>query len=124
MGKFESKRKSRESLDKLDPTVTSYPLGLTYSHPNGNVAPGTHLIPVSNSVEPSGRCDKLERLIYQLASDPRPPIDLAEVVARCIQRSEYGDSSEVADLMSSPVVEPYGTTFFKLAVILPVGTHD
>ncbi|EJK60674.1 hypothetical protein THAOC_18932, partial [Thalassiosira oceanica] len=123
MGKFESKRKSRESLDKLDPTVTSYPLGLT-SHPNGNVAPGTHLIPVSDSVEPSGQRDKLERLIYQLASDPRPPIDLAEVVARCIQRSEHGDSSEVADLMSSPVVEPYGTTFFKLAVILPVGTHD
>ena len=124
MGKFESKRKSRESLDKLDPTMTSYPLDLAYSRPNGDVAPGTHLIPVSDSMKSSRRHDKLERLIYQLASDPRPPIDLAEIVARCIKRSEYEVSSEVADLMSSPVVEPYGTTFFKLAVILPVGDHD
>ena len=123
MGKFESKRRSRESLGKLDPTTTSYPLDLAYSHPDGDVAPSTHLIPVSDSVEPVGQHDKLERLLYQLASDPRPPIDLAEIVARCIQRSEYGGASEVADIISSPVVEPCSTTFFKLAVVLPVGTH-
>eukprot|EP00986_Skeletonema_menzelii_P008350 scaffold3474_cov148-Skeletonema_menzelii.AAC.1 len=110
MRRYDSLQKSRNSLSRLDPTCTQYPTSdvelcrdLFHSAPTEVVA------------RRIGSCDELENQVYRLATSPRHPMDLSQLVANCMPLF----LSHQAKASYPSVVRKNKVKLFKLAILLP-----
>ena len=113
MQKQETLKKSRRSLDRLDPTSTNYPEPLQLAAFGTNQSlQGDSMVTRHTTAQ-----DELENNMYRLATAPKEPIDIAKLTADCFMNSPTHGMAYPPCVSSNKNV-----MLFKLAVLLPERT--